>query len=299
MRLKAAIGAMALCLSGLASAGVEQYFQPAMVDLVAAVRSRGFPAEVSIWAINREMAVRYANRDDGDESLLADCRREVPGDDGSNDAPKSLPMDSMRCAAVANALFDNGALALLDSNEVVVSPLGVGSKMWRGISSAIAQRVGDELALALVTAHEMAHVAWRQHVFPATRAKGCGDDCDSALFYESELEEAFCDFLATWIVAVSHGRPPAELMAALAAGRYTLDDNYDNDWAALAGTLAQARIPGYARMEFAQASDTALEWAMRVPGLKERWTMPGTVFSDKFTPSLRDVDSRRNREAGS
>lgn len=274
MRLKSAICLMALFLSGLASAGAEQFYQPAMVDLVAATHTRGFPVAVSIWGINREMAVRYASRDDGGDSLLVDCRREVPGDDGSDDATKSLPIDSMRCAAVVNALFENGALALLDFNEVIVSPLGVGSKMWRDISEAIAQRVGGELALGLVTAHEMAHIAWKQHVFEAARAKGCGSDCDSALFFESELEEAFCDFLAVWIVAVRHGRSPEELMAALAAGRSTLDDNYDNDWAALAGTLSQARIPGYARMEFAQASETALEWAMRVPGLKERWTMP-------------------------
>lgn len=285
MRLKAAICAMALCLPGLASAGVEQFFQPALGDLVAAVRARGFPTEVSIWAANREMAARYTSHDDGGDSLLADCRREVPGDDGNDDAPKSLPMDSVRCAAVAHALFADGAVALLDLNEVVVSPLGLGGKMWRGISDAIAQRVGDELALTLVTAHEMAHVAWRQRVFEAARTKGCGDDCDSALFYESELEEAFCDFLAAWIVAVRHGCPPEELMAALAAGRATLDDSDINDWAALAGTLAQARIPGYARMAFTQASETALEWAMRVPGLKERWALPDDRISRNVAPT--------------
>jgi hypothetical protein len=43
--------------------------------------------------------------------------------------------------------------------------------------------------------------------------------------------------------------------------------------------LAQADIPGYAQMDFAQASDAALEWALRMPGLKEKWMLPASQES--------------------
>lgn len=281
-RLKLVVCTMALRLSDSASAGVDQFFLPAWSDLSTAANARGFPVAVRLWATNREAALRYAGRDDGEDSLMYDCHRNVPGDDGGNNDPKLMPEDSIRCASVAVALFDSGAIALIGLNEAVVSPLGVGSTRWQGISDAIRQRVGDELALALVAAHEMGHVAWRQGVLKAAHAQGCGSDCDPALFYESDLEEAYCDFLAAWIVSVRHGNTPEELMAALAAGRATLKDHYINEWSALAELLMQARIPGYAQMDFDRASHTALEWAMRIPGLRERWTISASQEPPRF-----------------
>jgi hypothetical protein len=269
-----------LLLSNAAYAGVERFFREVRPDLPAAAQARGFPVAVRILATDRETALRYAGRDDGEDSLVADCRQEVPGDDGSNDMPpERQPKDTIRCAAITVALFRDGAMSLITFNEVVISPLEMGAAWWREMTDAMRRRVGDELALALVAGHEMAHIAWQQGISTVAHARGCGTDCDPALFYESDLVEAYCDFLAVWIVAVRHGLSPEELMSALAAGRATFDRNFGNEWAALAKLLAQAHIPSYAQMDFAQASEAALEWAMRIPGLKAKWTLPASQVS--------------------
>ncbi|MBA3031710.1 MAG: hypothetical protein KKF85_17115 [Gammaproteobacteria bacterium] len=264
-----------LLLSNSACAGVERFFQEVRPDLPAAAQARGFPVTVRILATDRETALRYAGRDDGEESLAADCRQEVPGDDGSNDmSPERLPKDSIRCAALTVALFRDGAMSLITFNEAVISPFGMGARWWQEMTDAMRRRVGDELALALVAGHEMAHIAWQQGVSKTAHARGCGADCDPALFYESDLVEAYCDFLAVWIVAVRHERQPQELKEALAAGRATLNAHFSNEWAALARLLADAQLPSYSQMDFSEASATALKWAMRMPGLRERWTIP-------------------------
>lgn len=284
LRLALSFCVAACCIPGAVAAEASPFYRPAMDDLVAAAQARGFPARLRILAIDRDTAQRYIGHEDGAERMFADCHREVAGDDGSASAEEllgkipgdasALSDDVIRCAVVANTLFDAGATAAYTLDEIAFAPLRMGSKTWRSISDAIAGRVGDEIALALIAGHEMAHVAWRQGVHKAAHARGCGDDCDPALFHEPDLEEAYCDFLAAWIVAVRHRRPPEELLAALAAGRATLNSrDYGNEWQALAGTLAEARIPGYERMDFAQASETALAWALRVPGLRERWVM--------------------------
>lgn len=98
-------------------------------------------------------------------------------------------------------------------------------------------------------------------------------NCDPALFHELDLEEVYCDFLAVWIVSIRYGLPPEELLEASAVGRAALEGQDVSAWSALAALLAQARIPCYAQMDFVQASDTALEWALKMPGLKEKWML--------------------------
>jgi len=135
------------------------------------------------------------------------------------------------------------------------------------------RRIGEELTLALTAGHEMAHAAWKLHAHPQAHTRGCGKDCDPALFHELDLEEAYCDFLAVWIVSIRYGLPPDELLEASAVGRAVLEGQDVSAWSALAALLTQARIPDYAQMDFVQASDAALAWALKMSGLKEKWML--------------------------
>lgn len=245
------------------AAETMSFYQPMMTDLVTSARARGFPADVRIWTTNRVTAQRYLAQKGGEERLRIDCYELSPDDS------RHLG----RCGLIADALFSNGALIRRDSDEIAVSPVGIGIPQWQRLSEAMVRRIGEELTLALTAGHEMAHAAWKLHTHPQAHARGCGKDCDPALFYELDLEEAYCDFLAVWIVSVRYGLPPEELLEASAVGRAALEDQDANAWSALAGLLAQARIPGYAQMDFVQASDTALEWALKMPGLKGKWML--------------------------
>jgi hypothetical protein len=246
------------------SAEATPFYQPIMADLVASARARGFPAELRIWATNRDMALRYLGREDGEKWIRSDCYEQSPDD----------YWHLWRCGLVADALFSTGALYRYSGSDIAISPIGVGIPPWQSFSEVVAGQVGDALTLALTAGHEMAHAAWRLHAKQPAHASGCGEDCDPALFHESDLEEMYCDFLAVWIVAIHYGRSPEELMATMSAGRVSIADNDANPWLTGADLLAQARIPGYVQMDFAQASDAALESALRLPGLRERWTMP-------------------------
>lgn len=246
------------------------FYQPIMAGLVASARARGFPAELHIWATNRDMALRYLGVEDGEKRIRSDCYEKSPND----------RQHLWRCGLVADALFLTGALYRYSGSDVAISPIGIGIPPWQRISETIAGQVGEELTLALTAGHEMAHAAWRLHAKQPAHASGCGTDCDPALFHESDLEEMYCDFLAVWIVAIHYERSPGELMAAMSAGRASIADNDTNPWLAGADLLAQARISGYAQMDFAQASDAALAWALRLPGLKEKWTLPGENISN-------------------
>lgn len=247
-----------------ASAEAMPFYQPIMADLVSSARARGFPAELRIWATNRDMALRYLGRKDGEKKIRSDCYAQSPDD----------RQHLWRCGLVADALFSTGALYRYSGSDIAISPIGIGIQPWERFSEVVAAQVGDELTLALTTGHEMAHAAWRLHAKKPAHASGCGEDCDPALFHESDLEEMYCDFLAVWIVAIHYGRSPGELLAAMVTGRASMADKDANPWVTGADWLAQARIPGYAQMDFAQASDAALEWATRLPGLRERWTIP-------------------------
>lgn len=252
------------------SAEATPFYQPIMADLVASARARGFPTELHIWATNRDMALRYLGWEDGEKRIRSDCYAQTPDD----------YWHLWRCGLVADALFLTGALYRYSGSDVAISPIGIGIPPWQRISETIAGQVGEELTLALTAGHEMAHAAWRLHAKQPANTSGCGEDCDPALFHESDLEEMYCDFLAVWIVAIHYGRSPEELLAAMATGRASIADEDTNPWLAGADLLAQARIPDYAHMDFAQASDAALEWALRLPGLKEKWTLPGENISN-------------------
>lgn len=247
-----------------ASAATMPFYQPIMADLVTSARARGFPAELHIWATNRDMALRYLGWEDGEMRIRSDCYAQSPDD----------YWHLWRCRLVADALFSTGALYRYSGIDIAISPIGVGIPPWLRFSEVVAGQVGKDLTLALTAGHEMAHAAWRLHAKTPAHASGCGADCDPALFHESDLEEMYCDFLAVWIVSIHYGRSPGELMAAMSAGRASIADKDTSPWAEGAGLLAQARIPGYAQMNFVQASDAALEWALRLPGLRKRWTIP-------------------------
>ncbi len=251
------------------AAEAMSFYQPMMADLVTSARARGFPADVRIWTTNRVTAQRYLARKDGEERLRIDCYELSPDDS------RHLG----RCGLVADALFSNGALIRRHSDEIAVSPVGIGIPQWQRLSEAMVRQIGEELTLALTAGHEMAHAAWKLHAHPQAHARGCGKDCDPALFHELDLEEAYCDFLTVWIVSIRYGLPPEELLEASAVGRAALEGQDANAWSALAALLAQARIPGYAQMNFAQASDMALERALKMPGLKERWMLPDSQES--------------------
>ncbi|GAB1395163.1 hypothetical protein MASR1M60_33270 [Rhodocyclaceae bacterium] len=245
-----------------ASMETKSFYLPMMEDLVTSARARGFPAELRIWTANRDAALRYLGQKDGEEKLRIDCYELSPDDS----------RHLRRCGLVADALFSDGALIRRHSDEIAVSPVGIGIPQWQRLSEAMVRQIGEELTLALTAGHEMAHAAWKLHAKKTAQANGCGGkECDPALFHEIDLEEAYCDLLAVWIVSIHYGLPPEGLLEASAVGRAALEDQDANAWSALAGLLAQARIPGYAQMDFVQASDAALEWALKMPGLKEKW----------------------------
>lgn len=255
----------------MASSGTEPFLSRSHVDLVDAAQARGFPINVSIWTIRPAIAARYADRNDGGDSLVADCRRDVVGDDGRSERSADLPRASLRCGAAALVLFDEGAMAFPTWGEVVMAPTGLGSAMWTQLSAAISAQVGDELTLALVAGHEMAHIAWDNHVSSlASTAELCSTACGPDASGYADLVETYCDVMAIWLVSTRFAVAPDTLLKALVAGRDTLiGRDLHVNWGLFARRLRQVRTEGLAGLSFERASQHAVQEALRLSGLGE------------------------------
>lgn len=250
----------------MASSGAAPFLSRSHVDLVDAAQARGFPLNVTIWTIRPSIAARYADRNDGGDSLVADCRRDVVGDDGQSERAADLQLASLRCAAAALVLFDEGSMAFPTWGEVVMAPAGIGSTMWKQLSTAISAQVGDELTLALVAGHEMAHIAWDNHVSSlASTVEMCGMACNPDANGYANLVETYCDVMAIWVVSTRYAVAPDTLLKALVAGRDTLiGRDLHVNWGFFARRLRQVRTEGLAGLSFERASQHALQEALRL-----------------------------------
>lgn len=250
----------------MASSGTAPFLSRSHVDLVDVAQARGFPINVTIWTIRPAVAARYADRNDGGDSLVADCRRDVVGDDGRSERAADLPLASLQCAAAALVLFEEGAMAFPTWGDVVMAPTGLGSPMWKQLSAAMSAQVGDELTLALVAGHEMAHIAWDNHVSSlASTAELCGMACNPDNSAYAGLVEIYCDVMATWLVSTRFAVAPDTLLKVLAAGRDTLigRDMHVN-WGLFTRRLRQVRTEGLVGLSFERASQHALQEALRL-----------------------------------